>query len=66
MFIEIVISVAIDCKSMEIYGKIYSRQGNAKRQKSETEMVHKNKTYKYVVDTCQNVLCLLLPLKFRP
>ena len=50
---------------MEIYGKSYSRQGNAKRQKFETEMVHKNKTYKYLVDTCQNVLCLLLRLQSR-
>ena len=42
-----VISVAVYCKSMEIYGKSDSRQGKifvSKRRKSETVMVHKNKT----------------------
>ena len=29
MFIEMVISVAVDCKSMEIYGNSDSRQGKA-------------------------------------
>ena len=29
IFIEMVISVAVDCKSMEMYGKSDSRQGKA-------------------------------------
>ena len=46
-FIEMVISMAVYCKSMEIYGKSDSRQGKifvSKKRKSETVMVHKNKT----------------------
>ena len=59
--------MTVDCKSdgrremVESFDK-FSRDKKSKKN----AMAHKNKTQKYPVNTtCQNVLCLLRPLKPR-